>query len=111
VLENSPASGRWCGKLTTARGRRSVALVTCKTREEAEARREFIAEQLNRLAHRGRRDFGEKVLELASRAELGRLERVRRGVDVILAGNFEAPQSDASVVPNVGPTFHEFAEG
>ncbi len=110
VFEKSPGSGRWYGKFTTARGRRSVALVTCKTQEEAEARRDFIADQLSRLADGGRSDFGEKLLELASRAELGRLERVRRGVDVILAGNFEAPQPDASAVPDVGPTFQEFAE-
>ncbi len=109
VFEKTPGSGRWYGKFTTGRGRPSIPLVTCKTRDEAEARRTFIAEQLNRLVEAGRSDFAEKLLELASRAEPGRLERVRRGVDAILAGNFEVPP-EPSDVPDRGPTFREFAE-
>jgi integrase len=109
VFEKPLGSGRWYGKFTTGRGRPSVALVTCKSQEEAEARRDFIAEQLNRLIETGRSDFAAKLLELASRAEVGRLERVRRGVDAIIAGNFEEP-AGPSDVPDRGPTFQEFSE-
>jgi hypothetical protein len=108
VFEKPPGSGRWYGKFTTGRGRPSVPLVTCKSQEEAEARRDFIAEQLTRLIEAGRSDFAAKLLELASRAEPGRLERVRRGVDAILEGNLEAPASPSDV-PDRGPTFEEFA--
>src|SRR6187431_1037766 len=108
VFEKPLGSGRWYGKFTTGRGRPSVPLVTCKSQEEAEARRDFISEQLNRLIEAGRSDFAAKLLDLASRAEPGRLERVRRGVDAIVEGNFEAPP-DPSDVPDRGPTFEEFA--
>ena len=109
VFEKPPGSGRWYGKFTTGRGRPSIPLVTCKTREDAEMRRDFIAQQLSRLVEAGRSDFAEKLLELASRAEQGRLERVRRGVDAIITGNFEAPPGPSDV-PDRGPTFQEFAE-
>jgi integrase len=108
VFEKPIGSGRWYGKFTTSRGRKSVALVTCKSQQEAEQRRDFIAEQLNRLAEGGREEFAGKLLELAAKADVGRLERVQRGVDAIIAGNFEVPRPDD--LPDAGPTFQEFAE-
>lgn len=109
LFENPPGSGRWHGKFTTPVGRRSIHLITCRTRDEAEARKQFIVEQLARLREANRLEFVRKLLELAAAASNDRLDRVRRGVDAIVAGEFERPAAPGEV-PDRGPTFQEFAE-
>jgi integrase len=109
LFENPPGSGRWHGKFTTPVGRRSIHLVTCHTREEAEARKQFIVEQLRRLREANRLEFVRKLLELASLAPTERLDRVRRGVDAIVAGDYESQHASSESL-DTGPTFQEFAE-
>ncbi len=81
----------------------------CRTRDEAEARKQFIVEQLARLRDANRLEFVRKLLELAARSPNERLDRVRRGVDAIVAGDFERPAAREEL-PDRGPTFQEFAE-
>jgi integrase len=109
VFESPRGSGHWHGKFTTPAGRHSILLVTCHTREAAEARKRFMVEQISRLREAGRAEFIRRFLELAARADDARLDRVRRGVDAIVAGDFERP-SAPDALPDVGPTFQEFAE-
>jgi integrase len=100
-------NGRWWGRFTTAQGRRAVELVTCKSAGDAEARRQFIAAQLGRLREAGCEQFADKLLELAARARPDHLDRVVRGVDAIVAGEYEEPV--AADLPDTGPTFRDFA--
>lgn len=109
VYEAPKGTGRWHGKFTTSRGRKSVRLVTCHSKEAADARKTFIAEQLTRLSDAGRLEFADKLLELAAKAETRQLDRVRRGVDAIIAGDFERPVASAELHV-AGPSFKEFAE-
>lgn len=109
IFEQPTGSGQWHGKFTTPLGRRSILLVTCRTREQAEARKQFIVEQLRRLREAGRAEFSQKLVELASQADGNRLHRVRRGVDAIVAGEFEKPGEPRDVLV-VGPAFEEFAK-
>jgi hypothetical protein len=81
-------TGRWWGRFTTAQGRRAIELVTCKTAHQAEERRVFVAAQLLRLREAGREQFSDKLLDLASKAEPSQLERVKRGIDAIVAGDY-----------------------
>lgn len=62
-------AGRWWGRFTTSQGRRAVEFVTCKTSEQAEQRRVFVATQLLRLREAGRERFSDELLELAAKAE------------------------------------------
>src|SRR5689334_6201716 len=91
VFESPAGSGRWHGKFTAPTGRLSVRLVTCRTREQAEERKTFIAAELTRLVDAGRLEFASKLLKLAAQAETKNLDRVRRGVDLIVAGDFANP--------------------
>lgn len=108
VYESPKGSGNWHGKFPTPKGRKSVQLVTCRTKDEAKARRDFIASQLRRLRDAGRFEHAEKLLELAAKADAKGLDRVKRGVDAIVAGNFDKPDSSDSALDQ-GPTFKEFA--
>jgi hypothetical protein len=58
---------------------------------QAEERRVFVAAQLVRLREAGREQFADKLLDLASKAEPSQLERVKRGIDAILTGDYEKP--------------------
>ena len=100
-------AGRWWGRFTTAQGRRAVEFVTCKTSHQAETHRAFVAAQLLRLRDASREQFSDKLLDLASKAEPSHLERVRRGVDAIVAGDYEKPIDPE--LPDTGPSFREFA--
>jgi integrase len=100
-------NGRWWGRFTTAQGRRAVELVTCKSAGDAEARRQFVAAQLGRLREAGCEQFADKLLELAARARPEHLDRVVRGVDAIVAGEYEKPVT--ADLPDTGPTFRDFA--
>jgi hypothetical protein len=100
-------SGWWWGRFTTAQGRRAIEFVTCETVHQAEERRVFVAAQLVRLRQAGREQFSDKLLGLASKAEPSQLERVKRGVDAIVAGDYEKPLDPE--LPDTGPSFREFA--
>jgi len=100
-------AGRWWGRFTTAQGRRAIEFVRCRTSQQAEEHRAFVAAQLLRLRDAGREQFSDKLLDLASKAEPGNLERLRRGVDSIVAGEYEKPIDPE--LPDTGPSFREFA--
>jgi hypothetical protein len=59
VFEKPKGSGHWHGKFSTPRGRRSVALKTCRTADQANERKTFIAAQLARLVDGGKAEFAE----------------------------------------------------
>jgi hypothetical protein len=67
----------------------------------------FVAAQLVRLREASREQFSDKLLDLASKAEPSQLERVKRGIDAIVAGDDE--KSVDPELPDTGPTFREFA--
>ena len=109
VFESPAGSGRWHGKFTTPRGRLSVRLATCRTRVEAEERKSFVAHELGRLIDAERWEFSDKLLKLAGRAQQKDMERLRRGVDLLVAGDFVRPL-ERSTAHDPGPTFREVAE-
>jgi hypothetical protein len=57
--ESPKGSGRWHGKFTTPRGRRSVRLHACRTVDEAARHKTFIVEQLERLNSAGQAARGQ----------------------------------------------------
>lgn len=110
VYESPKGSGRWHGKFTTPRGRRSVRLHACRTVEEATRHKAFIVEQLERLNSAGQTESASKLLELSGKAEPGGLARVKQGVDAIVTGKFKRPTTPTTITTaDDGPTFAEFA--
>lgn len=93
---------RWNGQTKT------VHLRHCSTQEHAEVFRDFIAEHLKRLRDADRDEFIAKLLELAAGSPKAKLDRVSRGVDAIIRGDYSKPGDSPEL--DEGPTFQEFAE-
>ncbi len=93
---------RWNGRTKTVHLRR------CHTQKEAEHHRDFIADQLKRLRDADQDEFIPKLLELAAAATAAKLDRVRGGVDAIVAGDYSKPGDSPEL--DDGPTFRDFAE-
>jgi hypothetical protein len=101
VYERPPGSRIWYGVFTTKAGRKTVRLEHCSSQAEAEARKEFIAEQIRRLRAASRDEFVEKLLALAGPAKASDLVRIARGVDAIVAG--QCNRSGLALPGWVGP--------
>jgi integrase len=110
LYESPKGSARWHAKFTTTRGRRSVRLWACRTLEEADARKVFIAKQLDRLRAADRMAVADRVLERAAGADdTASLDEVRREVDAIVTGTTTEPWSFAARGDRTA-TFRQFAE-
>lgn len=109
VFEKPPGSRRYYGRFTTTRGRKTIRLVTCTTAEQAEARKNFVAVELERLRTAGQEEHADKLLELSAVTDNSRLMRIRKGVDAIIAGEAQ-PVQQPTPLTDGGPTFREFAE-
>ena len=108
VYESPARSGRWHGKFTTQEGRVSRRLTACYTRDEAVRRAAFIAEQIARLRSVQQHQFVGRLLELATIVDGRDLDRVRRGVDAIVGGDFARLIEAGSTSEEI--TFQAFAE-
>ena len=109
VFEKPEGSGRFYARFTTTRGRKTIRLVSCKTQEQANRRKEFVAAELERLRNGGQEAHAGKLLELAALAEDSRLARISKGVDAILAGQAKPAESETPLT-DTAPSFREFAE-
>src|SRR4051812_44336215 len=96
VYESPARSGRWHGKFTTQEGRVSRRLTACYTHDEAIRHAAFIAEQIARLRNAHQLEFVDRLLDLAAIADRRDLDRVRRGVDAIVGGDFARLTEDDS---------------
>jgi integrase len=109
VFEQPAGSGRYFGRFTTTRQRKTLRLVACTTPEQAKERKDFIAGELQRLRDAGCEEYAHTLFKLAARADARQLARIRRGVDAIIAGDVE-PVPKEPILSDSGPTFREFAE-
>lgn len=109
VFEQPVGSGRYFGRFTTTRRRKTVRLLACANLAEARERTDFIAEELRRLRDAGCEEHAPQLFKLAARADACHLMRIRRGVDAIITGDVE-PVPEPHALADGGPTFREFAE-
>ncbi len=97
-------SGRAAVKLSLGvLGRRTLALPTCKTPEEAERRCSVLAELAGKLNAAGQMEVGFAVLERAASAEGRDLDAAVKLVDALVKG-------DAVVRPHGSMTFRQLGE-
>jgi len=106
---NGAGSVRWRNGRAEARlslgeaGRRTIALPTCRTEKEAEARRVLLAELGAKLVTAGKVILGFPLLERAGARDGKALEDVKAAIDALCRG--EARQRPSGEI-----SFKEFAE-
>ena len=97
------SSGRWFARitLTDSSDRPAIALPTCQTKSEADARATALSEIADKLRKAGRLDIARTYLDAAASAvDTKALEQVLRNVDLVCLGR--APNAKLPTIRELG---------